>query len=88
MLQDLPEFLQPRPDPVETINLELPPSGICFGGLEKEVLLQALQQCNWNQSQAARYLRMSRKTLIYRIQKYDLLKFARLRGEREPAHVM
>ena len=85
---DLPEFLQPEPNPVEAIQLNLPQKGICFGGLEKEVLLQALQQCNWNQSMAARYLGMTRKTLVYRIQKYDLLKFARLRATPDSTHVM
>jgi len=73
-IADLPEFLQPDPNPVEAINLDLPPSGICFGGLEKEVLLRALEQSNWNQSLAARYLGMSRKTLIYRMHKHNLLR--------------
>lgn len=71
---DLPEFLQSDPNPIDVINLDLPPNGICFGGLEKEVLLRALQQCNWNQSMAARYLGMSRKTLVYRMHKHHLLK--------------
>jgi DNA-binding NtrC family response regulator len=84
---DLPDFLQPSPNPIEAINLSLPPTGICFGGLEKEVLLRALEQCNWNQSMAARYLRMSRKTLVYRMHKYDLLKFARLRTESNGAQL-
>jgi two-component system NtrC family response regulator len=85
---DLPEFLQPDPNPIEAINLDLPPNGICFGGLEKEVLIRALEQCKWNQSMAARYLRMSRKTLVYRMHKYDLFKFARLRAEPDGANVM
>jgi len=37
------------------------------------VLLRALQKCNWNQSQAARYLGLSRKTLIYRMHKHNLV---------------
>jgi DNA-binding NtrC family response regulator len=76
---DLPDFLQPDPNPVEAINLDLPPNGICFGGLEKEVLLRALEQSNWNQSMAARYLGMSRKTLVYRMHKHNLLR---------PSHVL
>ena len=71
---DLPEFLQPEPSPVEAINLDLPPNGISLGGLEKDVLLRTLQQFDWNQSKAARYLRLTRKTLAYRVQKYDLLR--------------
>ena len=73
-LADLPEFLQPEPSPLEAINLDLPPNGIRFGSLEKEVLLRALQQFDWNQSKAARYLGLTRKTLAYRVQKYDLLR--------------
>ena len=73
-IADLPDFLQPDPNPVEAINLDLPPNGICFGGLEKELLLRALEQSNWNQSMAARYLGMSRKTLAYRMHKHSLLR--------------
>ena len=71
---DLPEFLQPEPSPVEAINLDLPPNGISLGGIEKNVLLRTLQQFDWNQSKAARYLGLTRKTLAYRVQKYDLLR--------------
>lgn len=72
-LADLPAFLQVEPVTLEVISLDLPPKGISLGGLEKEVLLRALQKCNWNQSEAARYLGLSRKTLIYRMHKYDLV---------------
>src|SRR5215469_1021983 len=71
---DLPEFLQPEPNPVEAINLDLPPNGICLGGLEEEVLLRALRQFDWNQSKAARFLGLTRKTLVYRVKKYGLLR--------------
>ena len=77
-IADLPQFLHPDPDPVEAIRLDLPPNGICFGDLEQEVLLRALEQSNWNQSKAARLLGMSRKTLSYRVQKYHLLRRAPL----------
>jgi len=72
-LADLPPFLQSDPAPLQVINLDLPPQGISLGGIEKEVLLRALQKCNWNQSQAGRYLGVSRKTLIYRMHKYNLI---------------
>jgi len=73
-IADLPTFLQPDPSPVQAIRLDLPPNGICFGSLEKEVLLRALEQSNWNRSLAARYLGMTRKTLVYRMQKHNLLR--------------
>jgi DNA-binding NtrC family response regulator len=40
--------------------------------VEKELLLRALKKFDWNQSQAAKYLDLSRKTLIYRMEKYGL----------------
>ncbi|WP_035352734.1 sigma-54-dependent transcriptional regulator [Edaphobacter aggregans] len=73
-ITDLPQFLQPDPNPVQAIRLDLPPNGICFGGLEKEVLLRALELSDWNQSMAAPLLGMSRKTLAYRVHKYNLLR--------------
>jgi len=70
---DLPAFLQTEPTPLAAIGFDLPPSGISLGDLERELLLRALQECNWNQSRAARYLSLSRRTLIYRMQKYNLI---------------
>ena len=40
--------------------------------LEREVIRQALQRCNGNVSRAARYLSVTRQTLLYRIKKYGL----------------
>jgi DNA-binding NtrC family response regulator len=85
---DLPAFMQAKPTPLEAISLDLPPTGISFGGLEKEVLLRALQECNWNQSKAARYLSLSRQTLIYRMQKYQLGGRAPLRMARDQSKVV
>jgi len=87
-IADLPQFLQLAPNPVEAIRLDLPPNGICFGGLEQEVLLRALEQSNWNQSKAARYLGMSRKTFAYRVQKYDLPRRAPLTVVRDHSNVV
>jgi len=39
---------------------------------EKRMILQALEQAGWNQSQAARILRISRDTLRYRMNKYRI----------------
>ncbi|MBV9158432.1 MAG: helix-turn-helix domain-containing protein [Acidobacteriaceae bacterium] len=39
--------------------------------LKKELILKALQKCNWNQTHAAGYLDISRKTLLYRIEKHN-----------------
>lgn len=67
-LADLPEFLENGSDS----NLNLPPDGINLDSLERNLLHRALEKCKWNQSQAARILGLSRKTVIYRIRKYEL----------------
>lgn len=69
---DLPEFLRGEPDRENTLQLNLPPEGISLEGIEKELILRALRKFNWNQSQAAQYLDLSRKTLIYRMEKFGL----------------
>jgi two-component system NtrC family response regulator len=71
-VNDLPSFLQQQPASLEAIHLDLPSTGISLSRLEKDVLWRALQKTNWNQSQAARYLGLSRKTLIYRMRKFGL----------------
>jgi DNA-binding NtrC family response regulator len=48
--------------------------GISLGAIEKELIAKALEKFAWNQSRAAQHLGISRKTLIYRMKKYDLCK--------------
>lgn len=71
-LSDLPEFLRPVHTSVGTLNLQLPPEGISLEGLEKELIVKALERSGGNQTKAAQYLDLSRKTLIYRMEKYGL----------------
>jgi DNA-binding NtrC family response regulator len=40
--------------------------------VERDLILQVLRQCNWNQSKAARQLGISRKTLLYRMGKHGI----------------
>ena len=42
--------------------------------LDQQLVRQALQRANNNQSKAARLLRISRDQLRYRMEKFDLLK--------------
>ena len=39
---------------------------------QRELLMKALEKFSGNQTQAARYLNISRRTLIYRMEKYHL----------------
>jgi two-component system response regulator AtoC len=53
-------------------RVELPASGIPLELLEREVLREALARCDGNVSRTARYLSISRQTLIYRMKKHGL----------------
>jgi two-component system NtrC family response regulator len=71
---DLPDELRESSGPQQksTLLLELPEEGISLEAVERELLLRALEKFEGNQSQAARYLDISRRTLIYRMEKYGL----------------
>ena len=71
-LNDLPEFLRRDRSGSEALQLELPPQGISLEAVEKELIVRALEKFNWNQTHAAQYLDLSRKTLIYRMEKFGL----------------
>jgi DNA-binding NtrC family response regulator len=71
---DLPDFLlHSRRDP-EAMEVNLPPTGISLERVEKDLILRALEKFDWNQTRAARYLDISRRTLIYRIEKHGITK--------------
>jgi len=73
-LEDLPPVLRRGRPQLDALQLELPDTGISLEGIERELIFRALQKFDWNQSQAARYLDISRKTLIYRMEKFQLSK--------------
>lgn len=70
--EDLPTQIRQAKSRVSAINLKLPDEGIDLEEVEKEILIQALERHEWNQTRAARYLNISRKTLIYRMEKFGL----------------
>ena len=73
-LNDLPEVLRRERPAAEEFHFDLPPQGISLEGIEKELIVRALEKFNWNQTHAALYLDISRKTLIYRMEKFGLRK--------------
>ncbi len=73
-VSDLPEFLVRERPAMEAIQLELPPQGISIEAVERELVLRALQRFHWNQTKAAEFLDISRKMLIYRMEKFNLRK--------------
>ena len=69
-INELPEFLRRERHGYEATPFELPPQGISLEGVEKELILKALRKLDWNQTKAAAFLDISRRTLIYRMEKY------------------
>ena len=71
-IEDLPETVRNQRPALETLQLDLPAQGISLESVERELIHKALIKFNWNQTKAAQYLDLSRKTLIYRMEKFGL----------------
>jgi two-component system NtrC family response regulator len=61
-----------REKSVGSFAQDLPENGFCLAQLERDLLVAALAKFGGNQTKAARYLNISRRTLIYRMGKYKL----------------
>ncbi len=69
----LPENISRQDRRIAKIYLDIPEDGISLEEVEKELLIKALEKAEGNQSKAARFLNITRKTLIYRMEKYGLI---------------
>ncbi|MDY6843426.1 MAG: sigma-54 dependent transcriptional regulator [Thermodesulfobacteriota bacterium] len=54
-------------------GITLPPDGVCLEFVEKELIRQALERSNGNQTHAAKLLGLSRDALRYRMKKFGYL---------------
>jgi two-component system NtrC family response regulator len=73
-LPDLPANVRqrhPSPEPAATA-LAVTEAGL--NAVERQLILRALRESNWNQTKAALQLAISRKTLLYRMGKYGITK--------------
>jgi DNA-binding NtrC family response regulator len=69
----LPEELKPGGRALDLEpGFQLPPGGIDLEQLEKDLIRQALEQTRGNKTRAAELLSLSRDTLRYRIEKYNV----------------
>lgn len=68
---ELPEKFR-EAAPIGHAVIKLPDDGYPLEELEREVVVQALERNAWNQTAAARFLRIPRHTLIYRLEKYGI----------------
>lgn len=71
-ISDLPENLTAMTGHAANVLIQLPDDGIDLEEVEREILRQALDKHDWNQTRAAQYLNITRSALIYRMQKYGL----------------
>lgn len=69
-LADVPEYISRPRQVFANVKFELPADGISLDNVERELIRYALAMHNGNQSQAARYLGITRSALIYRMQKF------------------
>ena len=71
-LDDLPDKFRKNGTSGSAI-VTLPDEGYSLEQLEREIVVEALERNSWNQTAAARFLRIPRHTLIYRIEKYGIV---------------
>ncbi|MBD3419261.1 MAG: response regulator [Chitinivibrionales bacterium] len=69
--EDLPEPFETAA-PVADKGIDLPQSGIDLEQWIDKVVISALDKNDWNQSKAAKFLNISRNTLVYRMDKRKL----------------
>ncbi len=69
---DLPEELQGGVAAPGSLWLDLPAEGISLEALERDLISRTLERFGGNQTRAARYLDLSRRTLIYRMEKHGI----------------
>lgn len=74
---DLPEGFNKTAQNLSIFPDMLPETGIDLEEWIDRLVLKALEKNQWNQSQTARFLRISRNSLIYRMEKRPLIKNAR-----------
>ncbi|MBT0663741.1 sigma-54 dependent transcriptional regulator [Geobacter pelophilus] len=58
----------------QTTTFKLPPEGVDIEEVEKELIRQALENCDWNQSKAAKKLNLGIDAFRYRMKKFGFLK--------------
>ena len=69
-----PEHFTTLTRTVASTQFKLPPDGVNLDEVERQLLLQALERANGNQTQAAQLLGINRDQVRYRIEKFGLSK--------------
>ena len=60
------------PAVADVLRMEFPDQGIALEEIEKQIILEAYERCQRNKSKTARFLKMPRHVLIYRLKKLGI----------------
>jgi two-component system NtrC family response regulator len=71
-VEDLPDHILGEANLLDGLSFRIPDSGINLEEIEKELLLYGLNKNDWNQTKAAKFLGISRQTMMYRMEKFNL----------------
>lgn len=69
---DLPTEVRQESQTAATGGFKLPPEGISFEEVEKNLILQAMDQTDYNITKAAKLLGLTFRTLQYRLEKFGI----------------
>jgi len=69
---DLPNEVRQESQTAVTGGFKLPPEGISFEEVEKNLILQAMDQTDYNITKSAKLLGLSFRTLQYRLEKFGI----------------
>src|SRR5262245_32262487 len=73
-VEDLPLEVRQDSKPVAEGAFKLPPEGINFEDVERDLIIQAMDQTDYNITKAAKLLGLTFRTLQYRLEKFGIKK--------------
>ena len=73
-VEDLPLEVRQESHPVSEGAFKLPPEGISFEDVERSLIIQAMEQTDYNITKSAKLLGLTFRTLQYRLEKFGIKK--------------
>ncbi|HEX7998800.1 MAG TPA: sigma-54 dependent transcriptional regulator [Pyrinomonadaceae bacterium] len=71
-IEDLPLEVRQEARPASEGAFKLPPEGISFEEVERDLIMQAMEQSDYNITKAAKLLGLTFRTLQYRLEKFGI----------------
>jgi DNA-binding NtrC family response regulator len=73
-VEDLPLEVRQESQPVSEGAFKLPAEGISFEDVERSLIMQAMEQTDYNITKSAKLLGLTFRTLQYRLEKFGIKK--------------